>query len=73
MYTVHDGSVVGVCVAARLAPIVGGAGAQAAGLTVIVPSAQVVALLARNGLHPTAATALAVTGTLRSTNAKRKR
>lgn len=50
VYTVGDAGIVGVCVAGRLAPIVGGVGAHAAGLTVVVPVAEVQALMARNGL-----------------------
>jgi len=51
VYTVYDGAVIGVCVAGRLAPVVGGVGAHAAGLTVIVPIGEVLALMERNGLE----------------------
>jgi S1-C subfamily serine protease len=55
VYAVSDAAVVGVCVAGKLAPIVGGQGLHAAaGLTVIVPVQEVVALLERNGLAPAA-------------------
>jgi S1-C subfamily serine protease len=50
VYTVADAAVVGVCVAGKLAPIIGGVGAHAAGLTVIVPVAEVVSLLERQGV-----------------------
>jgi serine protease Do len=52
VYTGRDGSVVGVCVAGRLAPIVGGKGAQSVGLTVIVPIEQVVELVKAQGIDP---------------------
>jgi S1-C subfamily serine protease len=51
VYTTRDGSIVGVCVAGKLAPIIGGAGAQHSGLTVIVPITQVAKLLSVHGLN----------------------
>jgi S1-C subfamily serine protease len=57
IYTVSDAQVVGVCTAGRLAPLFGGTGAYAAGLTLIVPAAEVAALLDRNGLTAAAARA----------------
>ena len=51
VYTTRDGSVIGVCVAGKLAPIIGGVGTQSAGLTVIVPAAQVVSLLSAHGVQ----------------------
>lgn len=53
VYKTADARVIGVCVAGKLTPIVGGEGAHAAGLTVIVPVAAVVELLERNGLVAT--------------------
>jgi S1-C subfamily serine protease len=50
VYRLSDSSVIGVCVAGKLIPIQGGAGRQTAGLTVMVPCAYVVALLAKNGV-----------------------
>ena len=74
VYLVQNAGVVGVCVAGKLAPIVGGVGAHAAGLTVIVPLAEVVKLLDRHGVD-----AFASPGpqnpvpAKRPTNKKRKR
>jgi S1-C subfamily serine protease len=50
VYEVADGTIVGVCVAGKLTPIVGGVGAHAAGLTVIVPVAELAAFLAGQGV-----------------------
>jgi S1-C subfamily serine protease len=50
VYAVANAMVVGVCVAGKLAPVVGGVGAHAAGLTVIVPIAEAIVLMERNGL-----------------------
>jgi S1-C subfamily serine protease len=47
VYTVSEARTIGVCVAGRLSPIVGGHGLQTAGLTVVVPVEQVMALLER--------------------------
>ena len=54
VYRVKDGAVIGVCVAARLVPIVGGQGGQTAGITVISPAKYVVELLDRNGVKVSA-------------------
>lgn len=55
VYSLTDASMVGVCVAGRLAPVFGAEGHYAAGLTVIVPADAVRALLERNGLTPSLA------------------
>jgi hypothetical protein len=49
---VRDGSVIGVCVAGRLVPIIGGVGATSAGLTVIVPIEEVAELMRAQGIDP---------------------
>jgi S1-C subfamily serine protease len=69
VYTTRDGSVIGVCVAGKLAPIIGGVGAQTTGLTVIVPAAQVEALLSANGLQQSTT----VAATPRPNNMRKRR
>jgi S1-C subfamily serine protease len=73
VYTTTDGRVVGVCVAGKLTPVVGGVGAHAAGLTVIVPVAEVVALLARNDLTPVTGLSSPVAHSTRRPSRKKKR
>jgi len=50
VYTVQDAAVIGVHVSSKLTPISNGQGHQTAGLTVIVPAAEVKALLEKNSL-----------------------
>jgi len=63
VYRVADASVVGVCVGGRLAPVTGGEGLHhAAGLTIIVPVAEVLGLLEREGIKPNVPTVLSRSG-----------
>jgi len=49
VYTVNDAAVIGVHVASQMTPIRGGAGQQTAGLSVIVPIAEVTTFLEEQG------------------------
>jgi S1-C subfamily serine protease len=73
VYAAANASVIGVCVGGKLTPIVGGLGAHAAGLTVIVPISEVVALLARNGLRPATGAASSAARSARTRSHKKKR
>jgi S1-C subfamily serine protease len=71
VYTTNDGAVIGVCVAGRLTPIVGGVGSQTAGLTVIVRATEVAALLERNGIRLASSSAGSAGGHRRKSHRKR--
>lgn len=74
VFEAETGHLVGVCVAGRLAPVVGAAGMVSAGLTVIVPIEKVTQLLERNGVDLSLRSAQRSTPPAgRSKNARRRR
>jgi hypothetical protein len=52
VYRVSDAAVVGVLVAGRLSPVLGGAGRQSVGLTLVTPADIVVKLMESFGVEP---------------------
>ena len=68
VYTVADARIVGICVAGRLATIVGGAGSHPAGLTLIVPVAELLQFMDTEGVKTVEKADIA-----RKTSVRRKR